>query len=80
MIFLTRMDGKSVVVNDDQILYAESTPDTVLVLASGARLMVREPLSLVVERAAEYRRSIQPGLNGTVLAPSSPPLSVERGE
>lgn len=80
MIFLTRMDGKSVVVNDDQILYAESTPDTVLVLATGARLMVREPLSLVVERAAQYRRSIQPGLTGTVASGTTGTLEVERGE
>lgn len=80
MIFLTRMDGKPVVVNDDLILYAESTPDTVLVLTNGARLMVREPLSLVVERAAQYRKSIQPGLTGTMTPVGNGPVSVERGE
>jgi flagellar protein FlbD len=61
MIFLTRMDGKVFVVNDDLILYAESTPDTVLVFTTGARLMVREPLAVVVERAAQYRRNLQLG-------------------
>ena len=66
MIFLTRMDGKVFVVNDDLILYAESTPDTVLVFTTGARLMVREPLSVVVERAAQYRRNLQLGSGTSV--------------
>jgi flagellar protein FlbD len=70
MIFLTKMDGKQFVVNDDLILYAESTPDTVLVLTTGARLMVREPLSVVVERAAQYRRSLQLGFADAVDAES----------
>jgi flagellar protein FlbD len=58
MIFLTRLDGQSVVVNDDLIVFAEKTPDTVLTLSNGARLMVRESLEVVVTLAAEYRRRI----------------------
>jgi flagellar protein FlbD len=59
MILLTKLDGTSVVVNDEQILYAEANPDTTLVLSGGSRLMVKEPLNLVVERSAEYRRRAQ---------------------
>ena len=40
MIFLTKLDGTQLVVNDDQILWLERTPDTVIHLATGARLMV----------------------------------------
>jgi flagellar protein FlbD len=56
MVHLTRLDGKDVVVNADHILTVESTPDTVLQLASGAHLMVREPPEAVVERVAAWRR------------------------
>ncbi len=60
MIFLTKLDGTQLVVNDDQILYLERTPDTVITLATGARIMVREPLEVVVERSAEFRRRSAP--------------------
>jgi len=56
MIVLTRLDGKELVVNAEHILMVERTPDTMLLLANGMHLMVREPLEEVVERAVAYRR------------------------
>jgi len=56
MIRVTRFDGSQVVVNAGHILMVESTPDTVLTLTTGYRLMVREPVSEVVLRVVEYRR------------------------
>ena len=35
MIFVTRLDGKELVVNADHILSAEATPDTVLPFPRG---------------------------------------------
>lgn len=61
MISLTRLDGKDVVVNADHILTVERTPDTVLHLTTGMRLMVREPVDDVVERVVAYRRRIAGG-------------------
>lgn len=62
MIILTKLDGTPLLVNDEQLLYAEATPDTVLTLASGMRLMVKEPLAVVCERSVEYRRRARPAL------------------
>ncbi len=69
MIALTRLDGKELVVNADHILTAESTPDTVLLLTTGLRLMVLESVSEVVERVASWHRRIRgaPELRATVL-------------
>lgn len=50
MILLTRLDGKAIAVNEAQILFAESTPDTVLTLVPGQRLIVRESLSEVMAK------------------------------
>jgi len=61
MIVLTRLDGKELVVNADHILTAEATPDTVLQLTNGLRLMVREPVEDVVEKVAAWRRRILAG-------------------
>ena len=61
MIRVTRLDGKELWVNCDQILTVEATPDTVLLLHGGLHLMVREPPEEVVERTVAYRRRIAAG-------------------
>lgn len=60
MIILTRLDGKSVAVNEDLMVFAEQTPDTVLTMTSGQRLMVKESLTDVVDRIAAFRRRTGP--------------------
>ena len=69
MIALTRLDGKELVVNADHILTAEATPDTVLLLTTGLRLMVLESVPEVTDRVASWHRRIRgsPELRATVL-------------
>lgn len=61
MVHLTRLDDQELVVNADQILTVESTPDTVLQLVNGTHLMVKEAPDEVVERVAAWRRRCQAG-------------------
>ncbi len=61
MIFLTRFDGTELVVNSDLIVTVEKTPDTVITLTTGDRLMVKEPIEEVVARAAAYRYRVLQG-------------------
>lgn len=61
MIFVTRLDGREVVINVDLIITIEKTPDTVLTLTTGDRIMVREPVEEVVQRAIAYRHRILEG-------------------
>jgi flagellar protein FlbD len=56
MITLTKLDGQPVVINEDQLVFAEKTPDTVITMASGQRLMVRERLDELVARSEAFRR------------------------
>lgn len=58
MIEVTRLDGQVYWINPHQIEYIERTPDTVLQMLSGKRLVVREPFEVVLERIVEYRRLI----------------------
>ncbi len=69
MILLTHLDGKGFVVNADHVLTAEATPDTVLLLTTGLRLMVKESVEEVVERVAAWQRRVRAGAEarGTVL-------------
>lgn len=56
MIWITRIDGERVLLNDDQILFVEPTHDTLLVLASGERLRVLESPEELVDRIARWRQ------------------------
>ncbi|HWG19386.1 MAG TPA: flagellar FlbD family protein [Terracidiphilus sp.] len=55
MIELTRLNGNPMVVNSDLIKTAESSPDTMLTLINGEKLIVRESCEEVTERVLDYR-------------------------
>jgi flagellar protein FlbD len=55
MIELTRLNGRSMVVNSDLIKTAEASPDTMLTLINGEKLIVREAIGEVVEKVLAYR-------------------------
>ena len=55
MIELTRLNGNPMVLNSDLIKTAEASPDTMLTLINGEKLIVRESIAEVVERVLAYR-------------------------
>lgn len=58
MIAVTRLDGSKFHLNSDQIETVESTPDTVITLASQKKLVVRESPSDLLDSIVAYRRRI----------------------
>lgn len=58
MIELTRLNGNPLVVNSDLIKTAESSPDTMLTLINGEKLIVRESCAQVVEHVMAYRATL----------------------
>lgn len=61
MIAVTRLDGSEIVLNADLVQWIEQTPDTVVSLTNGERLMVRESAREIVQRAIEFKRSVAAG-------------------
>jgi len=61
MIEVTRLNGLPMVVNADLIKFVEATPDTLISLTTGEKIMVREPVELVTERARAYRHHAAEG-------------------
>jgi len=55
MIELTRLNGNPMVLNSDLIKTAEVSPDTMLTLINGEKLIVRETCDEVTERVIAYR-------------------------
>jgi flagellar protein FlbD len=58
MIELTRLNGQAMVVNSDLIKYVESSPDTMLTLIHGEKIVVSEPCEEVVRRISIYRTQL----------------------
>ena len=61
MIRLTRINHDPVILNSDLIEHIEGTPDTVISLTTGQKMMVLESPEEVVHRVVAYRRSIADG-------------------
>jgi flagellar protein FlbD len=55
MIQLTRLNGQKLYVNCDLLKYGEASPDTVLTLLSGEKIVVRESCEDVVALAISFR-------------------------
>jgi flagellar protein FlbD len=58
MVLVTRLNGKDFYVNPDIVAFIEETPDTVITLNDGRKLVVSEEARLVIERIVEYRKEI----------------------
>lgn len=61
MIELTRLNQTPVVVNCTHIVTVEATPDTVVTLTTGEKLLVRDSVRDVVDRTARYLRQLGAG-------------------
>ena len=56
MVELTRLNGSILVVNAEMIETLEATPDTVVTLVNGKKMIVKESTDEVIERIVTYRR------------------------
>jgi flagellar protein FlbD len=74
MIEVTRLNGSSMIVNSDLIKLAEASPDTMLTLIHGDKLIVRESCEEIVEKVLAYRAR----LLATVAAHTASPGDLHR--
>ncbi len=69
MIHLTRLNQAPLVLNSDLIEHIEMTPDTVIVLTTGQKILVRETANEVIDKVVRFRRSIVDGLPSATVSP-----------
>ena len=58
MIRLTRLNNQALTVNSDLIKFVEQSPDTLITLVNGEKIVVRESAEEVLARIVEFRRSV----------------------
>lgn len=56
MIKVTRLNDSLLVVNSDLIEFVESTPDTMMSLTTGKKVMIKESVDDVISRVAQFKR------------------------
>jgi flagellar protein FlbD len=71
MIHLTRLNNSTVTVNCDLIKFVEQSPDTVITLVSGEKILVQEQVSEVVSGIVEFRRRVLTGTGAWNYVPSN---------
>jgi flagellar protein FlbD len=58
MIEVTQLSGKTYWLNPHNIESIEATPDTMIALQNGKKIVVREDVATVIQRIIEYRRRL----------------------
>ncbi len=58
MIKVKRLNGKEFVVNGELIMYIEETPDTVITLTNGQKIVVQQSVDEVIDEVIGYKSKI----------------------
>ena len=58
MIEVTRLNGTRMLLNSDLIKTCEASPDTMITLLNGEKLIVREDLTQIRQRVMAYRAQL----------------------
>ena len=63
MIRLTKINNEEFILNSNLIETIEETPDTVIALTSGKKIIVKESSRVIVQMVIDYNRKIFSGLS-----------------
>jgi flagellar protein FlbD len=71
VIHVTRLNGLPVVINAELIKFVEATPDTLISLTTGEKIMVKEPVEVVAGLATRYRHQVEAPTEGVLTSASA---------
>lgn len=60
MIKVTRLNNQEFMVNPDLIEFLEATPETIISMTTGRKIVVRETIDEIVKRIIEHRQRSLP--------------------
>ena len=63
MIQLTRLNNSDITINSDLMKFVEQSPDTVITLLNGEKILVRESLGEILDRVIDFRRRVLEGVS-----------------
>ena len=57
MIYLTKLGGKEILLNEDMIESVSQNPDTIVMLSNGHSYIVQETMDEIVDRVIAFNRN-----------------------
>ena len=66
MVKLTRLDRRELVVNADLVEFIEATPETIISMTTGKKVVVKESVDEVIRRIVEFRHRTLPTVKSAV--------------
>ncbi|HEX3011058.1 MAG TPA: flagellar FlbD family protein [Syntrophomonadaceae bacterium] len=62
MIYVTRLNGEKMMINSDLIEVMEETPDTIITLTTGKKIVVKEPTSCIRDEIIKFKKQTHTNL------------------
>lgn len=59
MIKVTRLNGEPIYINSDLIEFIETTPDTIITLTTGKKVIIKENIEYVIQHIVDYNKKIR---------------------
>lgn len=56
MIKVTRINDAPLVINADLIEFVEASPETIICLTTGKKIMVKQTIDEIIDRVADFKR------------------------
>lgn len=60
MIKVKKINGKDLIINAELIEFIEKTPDTIISMTTGKKIIVKDTSEELIKKVIEYRREIFP--------------------
>lgn len=71
MIELTKLNGSKLVINSDLVEFIEASPDTLITLTTGTKIMVQEKIPEIINAIVHFRRLIRQNVGFSELSESA---------
>lgn len=61
MIYVTKMNGQEILINNDLIETVEETPNTIITLTTGKKVIVKESSEQLLQKVIAFKHKINEG-------------------
>jgi len=59
MIAVTKLNDQIMHINSDLIELMESTPDTTITMTTGRKVIIKEPVDIILEKIVAYKKNLR---------------------
>jgi len=61
MIYITKLNNETILLNNDLIETIEETPDTVITLTTGRKILTQESMDDIIKKVIDFKIKISNG-------------------